>query len=99
MGDNGRHLVRGGCRIARLHVVRDDGVRLLALPFVSSTRVWLMPRSGAARHLPQHHLLFSAHMYPSFRNAPTMRDTLQREADTQLPFIVGELGLQRGEDP
>ena len=47
---------------------------------------------------PQHNLLFSTHMYQSFRNAETIRDTLQRAADAQIPFIVGEFGFQHGED-
>jgi hypothetical protein len=47
---------------------------------------------------PQHNLLFSVHMYEQFRNAQTIRDTLQRAADSQLPFIVGEFGFQHGTD-
>ncbi len=47
---------------------------------------------------PQHNLLFSTHMYESFRNAQTIRDTLQRVADAQVPFIVGEFGFQHGSD-
>jgi len=47
---------------------------------------------------PQHNLLFSTHMYESFRNAQTIRDTLQRAADAQVPFIVGEFGFQHGTD-
>lgn len=47
---------------------------------------------------PQHNLLFSVHMYEQFRNAQTIRDTLQRAATAQLPFIVGEFGFQHGSD-
>jgi hypothetical protein len=47
---------------------------------------------------PQHNLLFSVHMYEQFRNAQTIRDTLQRAADAKLPFIVGEFGFQHGTD-
>jgi hypothetical protein len=47
---------------------------------------------------PQHNLLFSVHMYEQFRNAQTIRDTLQRAATAQVPFIVGEFGFQHGSD-
>jgi mannan endo-1,4-beta-mannosidase len=47
---------------------------------------------------PQHNLLFSVHMYEQFRNAQTIRDTLQRALDNQVPFIVGEFGFQHGSD-
>jgi hypothetical protein len=47
---------------------------------------------------PQHNLLFSAHMYQSFRDAQTIRDTFQGAADAQVPFIVGEFGFQHGTD-
>lgn len=47
---------------------------------------------------PQHNLLFSVHMYEVYRNAQTIRDTLQRAATAQLPFIVGEFGFQHGSD-
>jgi hypothetical protein len=47
---------------------------------------------------PQHNLLFSTHVYQSYRNAQTIRDTLQRARDAQIPFIVGEFGFQHGED-
>lgn len=47
---------------------------------------------------PQHNLLFSTHMYQSFRNAQTIRDTLQRAADARVPLIVGEFGFQHGTD-
>lgn len=45
---------------------------------------------------PQHNLLFSAHMYENFRNAQTIRDTLARAVEAQIPFIVGEFGFQHG---
>jgi hypothetical protein len=48
---------------------------------------------------PQHNLLFSAHMYEEFRDAQTIRTTLQRAVDQKLPFIVGEFGFQRGDAP
>jgi hypothetical protein len=48
---------------------------------------------------PQHNLLFSAHMYEEFRDAQTIRNTLQRAVDQKLPFIVGEFGFQRGDAP
>jgi hypothetical protein len=48
---------------------------------------------------PQHNLLFSVHMYELFRDAQTIRDTLQRAADQQLPLIVGEFGFQRADAP
>ncbi|HKO91273.1 MAG TPA: cellulase family glycosylhydrolase [Polyangiaceae bacterium] len=47
---------------------------------------------------PQHNLLFSVHMYEQYRSAQTIRDTLQRAATAQLPFIVGEFGFQHGSD-
>jgi len=47
---------------------------------------------------PQHNLLFSVHMYEQFRSAQTIRDTLQRAATAQVPFIVGEFGFQHGSD-
>lgn len=47
---------------------------------------------------PQHNLVFSVHMYEEFRNAQTIRDTLQKASDQQLPFIVGEFGFQHGTD-
>jgi hypothetical protein len=47
---------------------------------------------------PQHNLLFSAHMYEQFRNAQTIRDTLQRAVTAKVPFIVGEFGFQHGSD-
>ena len=47
---------------------------------------------------PQHNLLFSTHMYQNFRNAQTVRDTMQRARDAQVPFIVGEFGFQHGTD-
>jgi hypothetical protein len=47
---------------------------------------------------PQHNLLFSAHMYENFRDAQTIRDTLQGAADAKIPFIVGEFGFQHGTD-
>lgn len=48
---------------------------------------------------PQHNLLFSAHMYEQFRDAQTIRNTLQRAVDQKLPFIVGEFGFQRSDAP
>ena len=48
---------------------------------------------------PQHNLLFSAHMYEEFRDAQTIRNTLQRAVDQKLPFIVGEFGFQRADAP
>jgi hypothetical protein len=48
---------------------------------------------------PQHNLLFSAHMYEEFRDAQTIRNTLQRAVDQKLPFIVGEFGFQRANAP
>jgi hypothetical protein len=47
---------------------------------------------------PQHNLLFSAHMYEVYRNEQTIRDTLARAVNAQLPFIVGEFGFQHGSD-
>ncbi|MEY4545445.1 MAG: hypothetical protein RL685_1640 [Pseudomonadota bacterium] len=47
---------------------------------------------------PQHNLLFSVHMYEEYRNAQTIRDTLARAVNAQLPFIVGEFGFQHGSD-
>lgn len=47
---------------------------------------------------PQHNLLFSAHMYEVYRNEQTIRDTLARAVNAQIPFIVGEFGFQHGAD-
>ncbi len=47
---------------------------------------------------PQHNLMFSTHMYQNFRNAETIVDTLERAAEAQIPFMVGEFGFQHGED-
>ena len=48
---------------------------------------------------PQHNLLFSVHMYELFRDAQTIRNTLQRAVDQKLPLIVGEFGFQRADAP
>jgi mannan endo-1,4-beta-mannosidase len=47
---------------------------------------------------PQHNLLFSAHMYEVYRTEQTIRDTLARAVNAQIPFIVGEFGFQHGSD-
>lgn len=85
-----------------IHVFRAAGIRHTLVidsnGFGQNANTVLNQGKALLAADPQHNLLFSVHMYEQFRNAQTIRDTLQRAADAQLPFIVGEFGFQHGSD-
>ncbi|MEH0153274.1 cellulase family glycosylhydrolase [Limibacter armeniacum] len=48
---------------------------------------------------PQHNLLFSVHMYESWKSPDKVSSMLRQAVDAQLPLIVGEFGFQHGDPP
>ncbi|WP_172826967.1 DUF4493 domain-containing protein [Flammeovirga sp. SJP92] len=45
---------------------------------------------------PQKNILFSVHMYQSYRNETTITSNLEKAVEMKLPLIVGEFGFQHG---
>lgn len=45
---------------------------------------------------PQKNILFSVHMYQSYRNETTITTNLEKAVEMKLPLIVGEFGYQHG---
>ncbi|NLR93393.1 DUF4493 domain-containing protein [Flammeovirga agarivorans] len=48
---------------------------------------------------PQKNILFSVHMYQSYRNEVTITSNLEKAVEMKLPLIVGEFGFQHGGTP
>lgn len=48
---------------------------------------------------PQKNILFSVHMYQSYRNETTITSNLEKAVEMNLPLIVGEFGFQHGGTP
>ncbi|NME71203.1 DUF4493 domain-containing protein [Flammeovirga aprica] len=48
---------------------------------------------------PQKNILFSVHMYQSYRNETTITSNLEKAVEMKLPLIVGEFGFQHGGTP